>query len=134
MEAGTVITVTFEDHGQDFLEWDICNGVVVDCRPFQVSVWVNCRLVEPMWAQNIGHRPLILTNTEGLGPMRINYPAAAVAIKAYLAEEIPCFLCGEDVPASIALKVTFESKDGQHEGFTAFMCPICREDYEGEEE
>ena len=30
-----MIRVTFEDQGQDFLEWDIEDGVVVDCRPFQ---------------------------------------------------------------------------------------------------
>jgi len=34
-----VITVHFEDHGQDFLEWDIKDGVVVDCRPFQGWIW-----------------------------------------------------------------------------------------------
>lgn len=32
-------TVCLEDHGQDFLEWDVDNGVVVDCRPFQGWVW-----------------------------------------------------------------------------------------------
>jgi hypothetical protein len=33
-------TITFEDQGQDFLEWDINDkGKVVDCRPFQNSVW-----------------------------------------------------------------------------------------------
>jgi hypothetical protein len=34
-----MITVHFEDHGQDFLEWDIKDGVVVDCRPFQGWFW-----------------------------------------------------------------------------------------------
>lgn len=32
-------TVYFEDHGQDFLEWDIEDGVVVGCRPFQDWLW-----------------------------------------------------------------------------------------------
>lgn len=33
-------TVHFEDHGQDFLEWDIdADGVVVGCRPMQGWVW-----------------------------------------------------------------------------------------------
>jgi hypothetical protein len=37
---GPAITVTFEDHGQDFIEWDIAaNGVVVGCRPFQADIW-----------------------------------------------------------------------------------------------
>ena len=34
-----MITVHLEDHGQDFLEWDIEDGVVVDCRPFQGWFW-----------------------------------------------------------------------------------------------
>lgn len=35
-----VTTIHFEDHGQDFLEWDIDdNGAVVDCRPFQRWHW-----------------------------------------------------------------------------------------------
>ena len=33
------ITVYLEDHGQDFLEWDIEDGVVVGCRPLQGWVW-----------------------------------------------------------------------------------------------
>lgn len=32
-------TVYFEDHGQDFLEWDIEDGVVADCRPYQGWIW-----------------------------------------------------------------------------------------------
>lgn len=33
-------TIALEDHGQDFLEWDIDDqGEVVDCRPFQGWVW-----------------------------------------------------------------------------------------------
>jgi len=32
-------TIVFVDHGQDFLEWDIEEGEVVACRPFQEDVW-----------------------------------------------------------------------------------------------
>jgi len=32
-------TVSFEDHGQDFLEWDIEGGKVVGCRPYQGWLW-----------------------------------------------------------------------------------------------
>lgn len=33
-------TIVFEDHGQDFLEWDVDDdGVVVGCRPFQAPFW-----------------------------------------------------------------------------------------------
>ena len=39
-----MITVHFEDHGQDFLEWDIEDGIVVDCRPFQGWHWNGTRV------------------------------------------------------------------------------------------
>jgi hypothetical protein len=33
-------TIKFEDHGQDFLEWDIDDkGIVVDSRPCQAWLW-----------------------------------------------------------------------------------------------
>lgn len=32
-------TIYLEDHGQDFLAWDIEDGTVVDCRPFQGWLW-----------------------------------------------------------------------------------------------
>ena len=39
-------TIHFEDHAQDFLEWDLSSDdMVVDCRPFQRSVWVGCKVV-----------------------------------------------------------------------------------------
>lgn len=34
-------TATFEDNGQDFLEWIIKDGVVIDCQPFQSWLWVG---------------------------------------------------------------------------------------------
>jgi len=39
-------TIVFEDHGQDFLEWDIgIAGNVIDCRPFQAAIWVNKKVL-----------------------------------------------------------------------------------------
>lgn len=38
--AQAVRTIEFQDHGQDFLEWDLDkNGKVVECRPFQGWMW-----------------------------------------------------------------------------------------------
>lgn len=38
--AQVATTITFEDHGQDFLEWDLdVQGKVIECRPFQAGVW-----------------------------------------------------------------------------------------------
>jgi len=36
-----VFRLHFEDNGQDFLYWDVCIHTlkVVDCQPFQFSVW-----------------------------------------------------------------------------------------------
>lgn len=31
--------IFLEDQGQDFLEWDIEDGIVVGCRPFQSWLW-----------------------------------------------------------------------------------------------
>lgn len=37
-------TIQFEDHGQDFLEFDIRNSVVTACRPFQDWLWVGAKV------------------------------------------------------------------------------------------
>ncbi len=38
--------VYFEDHGQDFLWWDVNeDGLVVDCGPFQASIWSGSLVV-----------------------------------------------------------------------------------------
>lgn len=39
-----MITVCLEDHGQDFLEWDIEAGIVVGCRPFQEWLWKGTKV------------------------------------------------------------------------------------------
>lgn len=71
-------TITFEDQGQDFLEWDIDDkGVVVGCRPFQGSIWCGLRV--------LNHRTL---KVDGKARIRlalsgtataINYPLVAVS-------------------------------------------------------
>jgi hypothetical protein len=39
--------IEFEDHGQDFLWWDVdCDSYqVVDCGPFQSDIWTNITLI-----------------------------------------------------------------------------------------
>lgn len=39
-----MIKVHFVDDGQDFLEWDINNGEVVDCSPFQGDAWISTKV------------------------------------------------------------------------------------------
>ncbi len=43
--TGTKLTVRFRDDKQDFLEWDIDDAVVVDCRPFQADVWKGYQVI-----------------------------------------------------------------------------------------
>lgn len=39
--------INFEDNGQDFLWWTINErGLVVDCGPFQASVWCGSIVVD----------------------------------------------------------------------------------------
>lgn len=38
-------TIKFEEKGQDFKEWIIDNGVVVDCQPFQYFAWVGKKVL-----------------------------------------------------------------------------------------
>ncbi|PII53771.1 hypothetical protein BMF90_07440 [Serratia sp. OLHL2] len=39
-----VVKVTFKDEGQDFTEWYIRDGVVIDCQPFQGRIWVGSQI------------------------------------------------------------------------------------------
>ena len=41
MDTRTGITVHFEDCGQDFLEFDIKEGLVIAARPFQNDIWAG---------------------------------------------------------------------------------------------
>lgn len=41
--------IYFEDHGQDFLWWDLNEKKeVVDCGPFQASVWVGSKVTSDL--------------------------------------------------------------------------------------
>ena len=133
MEPGTVVTVKFEDCGQDFLEWDICNGVVIDCRPFQASVWVNCRVMGSMEKLKVGQRLHFKTQEENLGLLRLNYPITDMRQSA-ISNLIPCFLCGEDFPKSLALETTLTDKANELETFPVFLCPICAHEAASTEE
>lgn len=42
--------ITFVDTGQDFTEFYVREGIVIDCQPFQGAVWVGTKLVEPATA------------------------------------------------------------------------------------
>lgn len=45
-QAKPVKTITFEDHFQDFLEWDLAaDGRVVGCRPCQAWHWCDATVL-----------------------------------------------------------------------------------------
>lgn len=37
--------ITFEDSNQDFTEFYVRNGIVIDCQPMQGRVWVGTRVL-----------------------------------------------------------------------------------------
>ncbi len=57
-------TVTFEDNGQDFLEFDLDeDGIVIDCRPFQAFLWVNHKVINH--DSLVANQNVILQTTNG---------------------------------------------------------------------
>ena len=67
-------TIQFEDHGQDFLEWDVNTaGRVVGCRPAQAWVWVGAQVLQ---------RPkpgeVVRCSTTALVEPMIRYPVSKI--------------------------------------------------------
>lgn len=73
----TVERISLEDRGQDFLEWYVRDGIVIDCQPCQGRMWVGTKLLYP-------HGPLKAGSTVYLvGPAtghmtNLNYGVAAI--------------------------------------------------------
>ena len=73
-----MITVYFEDHGQDFLEWDIKGGFVVGCRPFQDWLWNGTYV----FSKDIQPGLLLDIMTKEERRTRLRYPVEKVEEKA----------------------------------------------------
>lgn len=69
-----MITITFEDHGQDFIEWDIDKNKVVGCRPFQAWVWCGNKVLSKKLA--VGKH--IIIRTKHVPRLAIKYPIASI--------------------------------------------------------
>jgi len=67
------VTVVLEDHGQDFLEFDIRDGHIVETRPFQGDVWNGLRVLNGTLAQGD-----VIWLRMPWGETTLNYPVAAV--------------------------------------------------------
>lgn len=65
--------LTFQDHGQDFLTWQIEKDRVVDCTPFQASIWLRSRILNPDELA-VGTCVVIKSPKKGIGTMEIKYP------------------------------------------------------------
>jgi hypothetical protein len=71
-----VVTLRFEDHGQDFLEWDVDRaGVVVASRPFQADVWCG-KVLEKTGSDYAAGDKVSYAHEGGL--RTISYPIAEV--------------------------------------------------------
>ena len=69
-----ITTITFQDQGQDFLEWDLsAKGKVVECRPFQGFHW-NGRKVHNHKELQVGGFVIVSTSATSNGRMQIKYP------------------------------------------------------------
>jgi hypothetical protein len=74
-ETGCVVStkkIFFEDRGQDFLWWVVDDkGAVIDCGPFQATVWTKCTVLNHD-RLFVGGGVLIKTPQEEK-PLTINY-------------------------------------------------------------
>lgn len=73
-------TVQLEDHGQDFLEWDLDDrGNIVDCRPFQAWVWIKYQVVNQLRDLRAGDTLwTVPRDRSGVSPFPLNYPVKRV--------------------------------------------------------
>lgn len=68
--------ITLSDHGQDFTEWYVRDGIVIDCQPCQGRVWVGAKLTSlPVPGQAIYVVPTALGKE-----IILDYPAEAVEV------------------------------------------------------
>ena len=69
IEFNTKYIISFEDFGQDFLEWHIDEkGYVLDSKPYQRKIWAGCFTI-PETAK-VGEKLAIWLNGESY----VNYP------------------------------------------------------------
>lgn len=72
-------TLKIEDHGQDFLEWDIDdNGVVIACRPFQGFVWCGMIVLNHATIKTGDHAQLLDQQNE---ERELRYPILSVEVR-----------------------------------------------------
>ena len=77
--SNPVMTICFQDHGQDFLEWDLDKmGVVVGCRPYQSKFWCGMRVIAPERLKPGSYVDYISPHGSGKQRYEICYPVISV--------------------------------------------------------
>ncbi|MGS1014078.1 hypothetical protein ACVCL0_09205 [Rhodanobacter sp. UC4450_H17] len=70
--------ITFEDHGQDFLTWQLDNnGVVVDCLPFQATFWCGATVLHPKRLK-VGSKVAFTRDADATTVFTVHYRVAAI--------------------------------------------------------
>jgi hypothetical protein len=68
--------LTLVDRGQDFTEWYVREGVVIDCQPFSAQVFVGSKVITPITAVGQAIRFVSRQGLEGT----LNYPVEAIDV------------------------------------------------------
>lgn len=67
--------IEFEDHGQDFLKWEIDEAaIVIDSKPFQFGIWGGCQVLNKDELEVDGYVEL----KTPCGKIQIKYPINAL--------------------------------------------------------
>ena len=66
--------IILEDHGQDFLEWIVKDGIVISCTPFQSQVWVGTQIHNT----NIQKGDILNITTKFGSKSTLNYPVEEI--------------------------------------------------------
>lgn len=83
LDINKIVKITFQDHGQDLLEWTLENGVVVDCEPAQGFFWNGCKLL----AVESGERAQV--ERKGV-KMTVKYPVDSIeSVEHFKIAEVP---------------------------------------------
>lgn len=85
-EAVPVLKITLEDRGQDFTEWYVRDGIVIDCQPYQGKIWVGTKVLNA--GTLVKGSTLAVVMKRGV-ETTLNYPAALIEVLSALhAEEV----------------------------------------------
>ena len=72
-----VLKITFRDGGQDFIDWYVRDHTVIDCQPFQGSIWVDKYVVNDTVKRG---GIVVIANDNGDTTMQIKYKIKKVSI------------------------------------------------------